>query len=364
MIIKDVTSYLESLAPLQTQASFDNCGLIVGDDSNEVTGIISCLDCMEEVVDEAIRKGCNLIIAHHPIVFKGLKKITGKNYIERTIIKAIQHNISIYAIHTNLDHYRFGVNYEIGQRLGLINLQILDPVQGTLLKLICHVPEENKEIVLNAMFNAGAGEIGNYSECSFENKGIGKYTPNEFSNPHDGEIGKKSIVNEFKIEVLVPEFAIQKVIADMKRVHPYEEVAYDIIRLENKNQFEGSGMVGELKSPEDEKQFLQIVKEVFKCGVIRHTNLLNKKISKVAFCGGSGSFLLSKAKQVGADIFITGDYKYHDFFDAENQIVIADIGHFESEQYTINLIADILMKKFPTFVVHLTEVNTNPINYF
>lgn len=364
MKIKEITSYLESLAPITSQASYDNCGLIVGDFDTEITAALICLDCTEEIVDEAIQKGCNLIIAHHPIIFSGLKKLTGKNYIERTVIKAIQNTISIYAIHTNLDNYRFGVNYEIGKRLGLENLKILAPSDNVLYKLSVYVPIEHSTAVSSAMFDAGAGKIGNYSECSFEHTGIGTFKPSELANPFDGEIGMRNRIPETKIDVLVSSHSLNAVLEAMNQAHPYEEVAYDVIPLKNKNSFEGSGMYGTLKEEMNEKTFLSFVKSTFNCGVIRHTSLQNTPVRTVAFCGGSGSFLLPHAKRVKADVFITGDYKYHDFFDAEGEIIIADIGHFESEQYTTNLLADILKKKFPTFVTHLTGVITNPINYF
>ncbi len=364
MKIKEITSYLESLAPLSSQASYDNCGLIVGNSEMEITSALICLDSTEAIVDEAIEKGCNLIIAHHPIVFSGLKKLNGKNYIERTVIKAIENKIAIYAIHTNLDNYRYGVNFEIGKRLGLKNLQVLSPNENAICKISVFVPKDHSEIVSKAMFEAGAGEIGNYNECSFELNGIGTFTPLENANPFEGKKGKNSRVEEVKLEVISTTHVLNSVIKAMKNVHPYEEVAYDIISLKNSHPFEGSGMFGILENEMDELAFLSQIKSTFNCGIIRHTNLLNKPIKTVAFCGGSGSFLLKNAKQIKADIFITADYKYHDFFDSENQLVIADIGHFESEQYTINLIADILKKKFPIFVLHLTGVNTNPINYF
>lgn len=363
MQIREITQYLESLAPLSSQTNFDNCGLIVGDEKTEINSVLISLDCTEEIVDEAIKKGCGLIISHHPIVFKGLKKLNGKNYVEKTVIKAIQNNIGIYAIHTNLDHYKFGVNYEISKRLNLQNIRILDAVESTLYKVAFYVPNDQKNEVVNSVFEAGAGHIGNYSECSFQTNGIGTYKPEENSNPFEGEQGKRSKVEETKVEVLVNSHHLYKVIGELKNSHPYEEVAYDIIPLKNNNEFEGSGMIGELENPIDEMEFLKFIKKEFNCGCIRHTSLLNKKIKKVALCGGAGSFLLNKAMREKADIFITGDFKYHEFFDAENRILIADIGHFESEQYTIQLISDVLKKKFLTFAVHLTEVITNPIKY-
>ena len=364
MKIKEITNYLEGLAPLSSQESYDNCGLIVGDANNEVNGALISLDCIESTVDEAIRLGVNLIVAHHPIVFKGLKKINGKNYIERTVLKAIKNDVAIYAIHTNLDNYNWGVNREIGERLNLKNLRILAPKKGVLTKLVCFVPTGDVDAVAEAMFAAGAGQIGNYSECSFKSEGTGSFKPMDGANPAEGKIGELSQESEFRLEVLVSNHLLGKVVSEMKAAHPYEEVAYEMYSILNENQTEGSGMIGELESPVDELEFLAFVKKAFGCGVIRHTSLRGKKIERVAFCGGAGSFLLNQAKRAGADIYITGDFKYHEFFDAEDQLVIADIGHFESEQFTSNRLAAILTKKFPKFAVHLTEVNTNPINYF
>ncbi len=364
MKIKDVTTYLEELAPLSSQESYDNSGLIVGSPDDELEGVLVCLDCVEDIVDEAITKGCNLIVAHHPIIFSGIKKLTGKNYIERTVIKAIKNNISIYAIHTNLDNYKYGVNYEIGSRLGLKNLKVLSPKKNVLSKLVVYIPQPNVSDVADAMYKAGAGVIGNYSKCSFSSEGVGTFMPMIGSNPFDGEVGKLNEVSEVRFEVLVSNHKMNAVLNAMNAAHPYEEVAHEIYPVSNQNQDEGSGMIGELEEEKDVFDFLAEIKDSFNCGVIRHTGIIKGKIKHVAFCGGSGSFLLDQAKQKGADIFITGDFKYHEFFDAENAILIADIGHFESEQFTSFQLAAILTKKFTKFAVHLTEVNTNPINYF
>lgn len=364
MTIKEITAHLESLAPVSSQESYDNSGLIVGAPSTEVTKALISLDCIESTIDEAIEKGCNLIIAHHPIVFKGLKRLNGAGYVQRTVEKAIKNDVAIYAIHTNLDNYRFGVNAEIGERIGLTNLRVLAPKRDVLSKLVVFVPFEQAEEVRSAMFLAGAGEIGDYIEASFSTIGKGTYKPIEGADPFEGTVGERSIVDEVKIEVLVSNHNLYKVIYAMKAAHPYEEVAYEAYPILNENPYEGSGMVGELPEAMTEEEFLKHIKVTFDCGVIRHTDLFGKPIKKVAFCGGAGSFLLKNAVRSGADIFITGDYKYHEFFDADGQIIIADIGHFESEQYTSHRIASILTKKFPTFAVHLTEVNTNPINYF
>lgn len=364
MKVADVIAVLEDLAPKSSQESYDNAGLLVGDKNQTITSVMICLDCTEDVVADAIKKGCNLIIAHHPVIFKGLKSLTGANYVERTILSCIKNTISLYAIHTNLDNYDKGVNFEIGNRIGLKNMQVLEPKKDVLYKLVVFIPSDSLEKVSSALFSAGAGKIGDYEECHFYASGTGTFKPVNDANPTSGKLNEVSKVEEFKAEYLVSSHRLQSVIKAMHAAHPYEEVAHDIIALANKNQTEGSGMVGELETEIDEIEFLSMLKQTFKCGAIRHTPLLNKKIKKVAFCGGSGSFLLAKAKAVKADIFITGDFKYHEFFDAENQILIADIGHYESEQFTSNLIADILKKKFTTFAVQLTGVNTNPINYF
>jgi len=364
MKISEITNYLESIAPISSQESYDNCGLLVGDKNSEISNVLITLDCIETTIDEAIEKKCNLIIAHHPIIFKGLKKITGKNYVERTILKAIKNNIAIYAIHTNLDNYMNGVNKKIGEKLGIKKTKILQPSLNTLCKIAVYVPKMHQNHVMEAMFNAGAGNIGHYAECSFSSSGHGTFKASANAKPFVGEIEKRHTEDEIKIELIVSTHQTNKVIQAMLAVHPYEEVAYDIYPLLNQNNFEGAGMIGELDSEISEIEFLQNLKRLFGCNVIRHTSLLNKPIKRIAWCGGSGSFLLAKAIVAKADIFITGDFKYHDFFDADNQIIIADIGHFESEQFTIELLNELIQKKFPKFAPCLTGKITNPVNYF
>lgn len=363
MKIKEIQNYLESFAPINYQETYDNSGLIIGNTESEITNILICLDCTEEIIEEAIQKKCNLIISHHPIIFSGIKKLNGKNYIERTVIKAIENKIAIYAIHTNFDNYNFGVNYEIANRLGIKNTNVLLPKKN-LNKLVIYTPIESVQKVNKSLFEIGVGEIGNYSKCSFNTEGVGTFQPNDKANPTVGSANQLEKVKEIRSEYIIPEHLISKALNTLKIIHPYEEVAYDIIPLKNNNQTIGSGMVGELEEEMNTVEFLHLVKEKFNCGIIRHTNIVKDKIKKIAFCGGAGSFLLTQAKSFKADIFITGDYKYHDFFDAEDEILIADIGHFESEQYTTNLLADILTKKFPTFAFYKTELITNPINYF
>jgi dinuclear metal center YbgI/SA1388 family protein len=362
--IKEIIEQLERVAPPSYQESYDNSGLIIGEASTIVTGVLICLDSTEAVVEEAIEKGCNLIIAHHPIVFKGLKRFNGKNYVERTILKAIKNDIAIYAIHTNLDNQLYqGVNTKIGEMLGITQTKILVPKVQTLMKLSTFVPVEQTETVLKALFEAGAGQLGDYEHCSFRTLGVGSFKPLEGANPFIGAVDKEEKVVEYKVEVLFERHLQGKIVAALQQAHPYEEVLYYLYTLENANNAVGSGMIGILYEPKAEKDFLKHLKKTMKAGVVRYTGLRNKPISRVAWCGGSGGFLLNAAIAQGADIFITSDYKYHEFFDADGRIIIADIGHFESEQYTIELIFDIISKKFSNFAVNLTQVNTNPVNY-
>jgi dinuclear metal center YbgI/SA1388 family protein len=361
--IGELIDFLESHAPRSTQESYDNSGLLVGDPKARISGVLIALDCIEKVIDEAIAKNCNLVVAHHPIVFKGLKSFTGKNYVERTVIKAIQNNIAIFAIHTNLDNYRFGVNYRIGQLLGLKNLRILAPKNGNLYKIVVFVPTEHAEKVRQAMSENSAGQLGNYDQCSYNSTGIGTFRAGEGSQPFVGNPRELHKELETRVEMICRKEYIHRVISAMNEAHPYEVVAYDLIHLQNVDTYQGAGMVGELDAPVDTLDFLKFVKKQFGCGIIKYTNVVHEKIQRIAFCGGSGSFLLPNAKATQADLFITADYKYHEFFDAENQLVIADIGHFESEQFTVNLIGDLLNEKNVTFAVHFTETNTNPVNY-
>ncbi len=363
-VLKDVTQYLESFAPLSLQEPYDNAGLITGDINTGITTVLITLDVTEKVVDEAIQKKAQLIVAHHPIIFSGLKKITGKNYVERTLIKAIKNDIAIYAAHTNIDSVEGGVNRKICEKLGLQNCKILQPAVEQLKKLVTFIPVENGDKVREAIFNAGAGNIGNYDSCGFVTEGLGSFRGNENSNPFVGKKGEIHSEKEIRFETIFPGYLQGRVIEALLKAHPYEEVAYDIYPLENNLDKIGMGMVGTLAEPIPEIEFLKQLKATFNTGLIKHTVLKDKPVEKVAVCGGSGSFLLNTAIAAGADFFVSGDFKYHQFFDAENKIVIADIGHFESEQFTKELFCELLTKKFPKFAVHLSEVGTNPVFYF
>ncbi len=364
MKVKEITRYLEQIAPLSYQESYDNSGLIVGHPDDEVKKALISLDCTEVVVDEAIAKGCDLIISHHPIVFKGLKRFNGRNYVERTVMKAIKNNIALYAIHTNLDNVAGGVNSKIAEKLGLINQAILSPKSGLLKKLVVYVPRVNVEEVRRALFDAGAGSIGDYDQCSYNTAGYGTFRPLSGANPTIGTVGTQERVEETKIEVVFPAPLERQIVVAMLAVHPYEEVAYHIVRIENSLQQVGAGVIGNLPEPMEVSSILRYLKERLSLNVIRHTELLSKPIERIAVCGGAGGFLLAEAKRSGADLFVTADYKYHEFFDAEGDLVIADIGHFESEQFTQELLLEIIQKKFVNFAVLLTEIDTNPIKYY
>lgn len=363
MKLRELTSFLETLAPLSYQEDYDNSGLIVGDPEKEISGALISLDCTEQVIEEAISLGLKLVISHHPIVFRGLKKFNGKHYVERVVMKAIKHDIALYAIHTNFDNVLNGVNKKICDKLDVQNCSILKPKQGILKKLVTFCPHGEADNVRDAIFQAGAGQIGNYSQCSFNTDGFGTFKAEEGTEPYVGEIGKTHKEPEVKIEVIYPANLERQIIAGLVEAHPYEEVAYDIYPLDNSFLQVGSGMIGNLEADVDEAQFLTHVKEKLHAKVVRHTPLRGKKVRRVAVCGGSGSFLLPNAIQAGADIFITADFKYHEFFDADGRVIIADVGHFESEQFTQELLLDLITEKFRNFALRLTVHNTNPINY-
>jgi dinuclear metal center YbgI/SA1388 family protein len=364
MHIAAITAYLESIAPPFLQESYDNAGLLTGDAGWECTGVLCTLDATEAVILEAAARKCNLVVAHHPIIFGGLKKINGKNYVEKAVIAAIKHDIAIYAIHTNLDHVITGVNGMMADKLGLIKRTALQPKAATLKKLFTFVPLAQAEQVRTALFAAGGGHIGNYSECSFNVEGAGTFKGGEGTNPFVGQPGERHEEREVKLEVIFPAWLQNALVKAMIAAHPYEEVAYDVVDLANTHPGIGAGLMGELPDLLEEKDFLALIKKQFGLTVIRHTPLLDRPVRKVALCGGAGSFLVSRALAAGADFFITGDMKYHEFFDANDRMVIADIGHYESEQFTTDLLITVLQEKFTTFAVLKSEVKTNPVRYF
>jgi dinuclear metal center YbgI/SA1388 family protein len=363
MKIKDIIAILEEMAPLSYAEDFDNTGLLTGNADNEATGVLVCHDALENVIDEAVLKNCNFIVSFHPILFSGLKKITGKNYVERALIKAIKNDISIYAVHTALDNHKHGVNKIMCNALGLHSTRILIPKENYIKKLVTYTIPENVDKLRNALFNAGAGNIGNYENCSFSSQGLGTYQGNEDSNPAIGEQGEFVEGKEIKIEVTFEKHLENKILKALFANHVYEEVAYEIYSLENKHQNIGLGMIGELENAMAEEDFLQMVKEKMQAGGIRHSAFTGNPVKKVAVLGGSGSFAIKNAIAAGADAYITADLKYHQFYEAEGKLLLADIGHFESERYTKNYIVDYLKDNTEKLSVIISDIDTNPVKY-
>jgi dinuclear metal center YbgI/SA1388 family protein len=363
MKLADIISVIESHAPLALQESYDNAGLAVGDAGMQVRSALLCIDVTEKVIGEAVEIGANLIISHHPVLFHPLKRLTGSSVNERIVISAIQNNIALYSAHTNLDNILQGVNQKICNKLNLVNTEILVPKEGVLRKLVTFVPAEHEEKLRNALFAAGAGHIGQYDKCSFNTSGQGSFRALPGTHPYAGEINNLHLEKETRIETVFPAHLQKQVISALLSTHPYEEVAYDIYRIENTYEMAGSGMLGELDQPTAENDFFQHVKDLFHCGIIRCSPFLNKPIKKVALCGGSGAFLAGAAMSAHADVFLTADVRYHQFFEADGRIIIADIGHYESEQFTIEIFYELLTKKIPNFAVHFSRINTNCITY-
>lgn len=363
MKIKEIVSALERFAPLPLQDDFDNSGLQIGLTDAEATGALLCLDVTESVLDEAIALGYNLVISHHPLIFKGYKSITGKDYVERCIVKSIKNDIVLYAAHTNLDNACNGVNFKIAEKIGLKNIKVLDPKAGSLLKLVTFVPSAHANNVREALFNSGCGNIGEYDSCSYNLEGEGTFRAKEGANPFCGEIGKLHHEKEERIETILPFYKKNEVIKALIQAHPYEEPAFDLYTLQNEWAQMGAGIVGELEHPETELNFLKRIKKTFEVGCLKHNKLTGREIQTVALCGGSGSFLLSKALQAKADVFITGEIKYHDYFGYEDSILMAEIGHYESEQYTKEILYSIIEKQFPNIPIQISKINTNPIKY-
>ncbi|ADQ81570.1 Nif3-like dinuclear metal center hexameric protein [Riemerella anatipestifer] len=364
MKIKELVAELNRLIPFAQAENFDNVGLLCGNPEREVTGVLISHDTLEHIVDEAIEKNTNVILSFHPIIFSGLKSITGKNYVERSVMKALENKIAIIAIHTALDNDFMGVNHRIGKELGLKNLKTLMPKNHDLQQLSVYVPKDYEEKVKEALFSAGAGSIGFYNECSFNIKGTGTFKPQEGSQPFIGQQGTRESVEETLISVIFEKYKKNAIISAMKTAHPYEEVAYQIYNLENENQYLGLGQYGEFETEISEEAFLNLVKKTFGLQVIRHSQKLNKPIRKVAMLGGSGADGIKAALANRCDAYLTADLKYHDFFQAENQLLLCDIGHFESEQFIIQQLFELLSENFTKFATLKTTQSTNPVNYF
>ena len=364
MFVADIITFLDGLAPSALQEDYDNSGLLCGNPLADLKGVLVSLDVTEAIVEEAARTGCNLIVAHHPFIFKGLKKIQGKNWVERVLVSAIKNDISIFSIHTNLDNVLNGVNGRIADELELKNRRVLLPKKNVVSKLCVFVPVNFEDRVKSALFEAGAGAIGNYEDCSFTVQGFGTFKPNKDANPFIGKANEQHVQEESKIEMVFPTHLSALIVDALRSAHPYEEVAFDLFPLNNTFDNFGSGMIGELEAEIKQEKLLEILSGKFNPSGIRHSALSDKKIKKIGLCGGAGFFLLSNALMEKADVFITSDLKYHDFFEADGKILLVDIGHFESEQFTIDLLYDKLSQKFPTFAVRKTKIITNPVNYY
>lgn len=361
--IKDILAEIEKRAPLPLQESYDNSGVQVGYVNQLATGALLCVDVTEEVVEEAIDAGFNLIISHHPLIFKPLKSLTGANYIQRCIMHACKHDLVIYAAHTNLDNAAQGVNFKLAEMLGLQNIRILSPQKGNLLKLVTFVPTESAEVVRNALFNSGAGSVGSYNSCSFNIDGMGTFRATDGCRPYSGEIGHLHHEPEVRIELILPAYKKMTVMRTLLSVHPYEEPAFDFYMLDNTWKQAGSGIVGELPAEEDELFFLERIKQLFNIDWIKHSSLTGRKVREIAICGGNGAFLIPEAVAYGADVLITGEAKYNDYLDVETKILLAVVGHHESEACTKDLFIDIISKKFPTFALQISNANSNPVKY-
>lgn len=349
--------------PLPLQDGFDNAGLQIGLTEAEVAGVLLCLDVTESVVDEAVASGCNLIVSHHPLIFSPLKRITGAGYVERCILKALQNGIAIYSAHTNIDNAPGGVNYRIAEKLGLENVRVLVPKEDMLYKLVVYVPQSHAESVRKALFDAGCGEIGNYGSCSFNVDGIGTFKANEGCSPYCGNIGEVHNEKEVRIETVMPAYIKNRVISALLKAHPYEEPAYDIFQLKNSWNSVGAGVIGELPVEVEELDFLKEVKEKFNVGSLRHTSALGRKVKTVALCGGAGGSFAGAALASGADVYVTGEARYHDLFNYDGKMLMAIIGHYESEQFTMDIFKEHINKAFPELKVLKTTVDTNPVQY-
>ena len=371
MKIKNIISALDKLAPPMLQEDYDNSGLIYGDPEKEVNGVLLCLDITEPIIEEAINNNCQMIISHHPLIFRSIKKFIPDHFTSRILIRAIQEEIAIYSIHTNLDNVRLGVNHMLAEKLELENCKILKPQKGLLKKLVTFCPDIHlsdgsyvPDVVRQALFNAGAGYIGNYDSCSFNIHGEGTFRGLEGTDPFIGTKGELTSQNEIRVEIIFPAYHQRRVLEALLKTHPYEEVAYDIYPLDNVFEGAGAGMIGDLTVPSKETELLTFIKDQLGLPFIEHSAFINKKVSRIAICGGAGSFLIQDAIKAHADVYLTGDLKYHDFFEADGKILLADIGHYESEQFTIDLLYEYLIKIFNNFAFQKTKLKTNPINYF
>ena len=364
MKIKEVIQFLEQKFPLHWQEDFDNCGVQCGDKERELTGIVVCFDMSEAVIDEALAQGSNMVISHHPIIYKhGLKKIEPTNRVGKIIYKALENKILLYSMHTNIDSGKAGGNVLFAKKLELQNLSVLVPKENQFCKLVVFVPAENSALLKEAMFKIGCGNIGNYSHCSYSCEGIGSFKPLTGVNPHIGKHNRLERVDEERIEMIFPKNIKRQVIETLYGHHPYEEPAFDIITLENQNREVGLGRIGLLPTSMLAKDFILYIKEKLNLDFVKFSGNRDAEIKKVAVCGGGGASFISEALTAGVNAYITGDLKYHDFFIPENKMLLIDIGHFEGEHFIREIITSLLQENFNTFATHFTEVEIPVIHH-
>lgn len=363
MKILDVIKYLDQLIPAGYQESYDNCGLQVGDTSAEITGALISLDLTEAVVDEAVETRSNLIVTHHPFIFGGLKHIDADSPAGRIIYKLIRNGIAVYSAHTSLDKLSNGVSAQLAKRLGLCNLRILAPDSDSLKQLVVYCPKEQSQQLKDALYAAGAGNIGNYRHCSYSVNGTGTFEPLQGANPFVGTVGSETYTSEERIEMVYPKAFENKIVSALKANHPYETPAYSLIPLSNANPDVGLGIVGELPEDVEIETFIETVKQTVGIPVVRHSELCRKKVRTVALCGGAGAEFIGTAVAQNADIYLTSDIKYHDFQKATGHIVLADIGHYESEQFAKEFFYDKLSEKFRIFAIRIAKTETNFVGY-
>ncbi len=359
--IGDLSSALESVAPSLYAESYDNVGLLVGRSEWKCEKVLVALDITEAVVQEAIEKGVQAIVAHHPVIFGGIQRLTGEDTAQRAIELAIKHSIALLACHTNLDAIEGGVSYRMAQAISLVNVRTLQPRSGLLWNLIVYVPAESAETLLEALWEAGAGKMGAYDECAFRSHGLGSFRPKEGAHPHNGVIGERAFADEIRLELLVPEGARKKVHQCMMEHHPYEEIAHSWLKHDGVHHSVGFGAIGQWDAC-DWPEAVRRIKTAFGVASFRHTMPIASDYRTVAVCGGAGADLLAQAKSQQAELFITSDITYHRYFGADDRLVFIDIGHWESEQHAMELLIDIVREKFPNFAVLKSETNTNPMH--
>lgn len=364
--IKEVLQAMDAICSESIQESWDNSGLQWGDDSETVKGVIVSLDVTMDVINEAIDCGCNLIIAHHPLIFGPLKQVRKNGTeVERLAYHCIQNSIAVYAAHTNWDKVAQGVSWVMAKRIGLLNEEILQPEKDGLCNLkVMGTPRDIAEI-RKAWFNAGIGNVGEYSNCSFTTDGWGTFEPSESANPSVGEKNKTEFLRENAIEILCTKKDVSKALAIATETSSYETIAHSIIPLKNTNDTLGFGCIGELKEALSLSDFLALCKEKYACKVVRYNPSEKiKNIKTVAVCGGSAIDFLPTAIARKADAYITADVKYHQFMLADDALTLVDVGHYESEIWAMEYLTHLISEKFHNFAIRLTTINTNSVRYF